>query len=39
MNRLRYLLTAALLALAACDKMPENGPLDGQWQLMEIATR
>ena len=39
MNRLLFLLTMALLAPAACDKLPENGPLDGQWQLMEIATR
>lgn len=39
MNRIFLFLLIALLTLGACDKLPENGPLDGQWQLMEIATR
>lgn len=29
-------LLAACLALPSCDKMPDNGALDGMWQLMEI---
>ena len=28
------LLTASLLS--SCDKMPENGKLDGMWQLLEV---
>lgn len=36
---LRSLLTVVLLATTVCcDKVPINGPLDGQWQLMSIET-
>ncbi|MBQ9285144.1 MAG: lipocalin-like domain-containing protein [Bacteroidaceae bacterium] len=31
-------LVAILLTTGGCDKTPMNGPLDGQWQLMSIAT-
>ena len=27
-----------MAAVIGCDKTPANGPLDGQWQLMSIAT-
>lgn len=33
---LRGAIACLLLALASCDKVPINGPLDGMWQLMEI---
>lgn len=43
MNRLKHigllaLLGCSLLLLSSCDKMPENGDLDGMWQLMTIQT-
>lgn len=36
--RTKYLLPCllAILAFVACDKMPENGDLDGQWQMTSI---
>ncbi len=39
MKRIIPFLLLILSAVGACNKVPENGPLDGQWQLMEIATR
>lgn len=39
MNRILPLFLTALTAVSACNKVPENGPLDGYWQLMEIASR
>ncbi len=43
MNRIKHkslltLLSVFLLMLGGCDKMPENGDLDGMWQLMTIQT-
>lgn len=32
------LLSCCLFLLSGCDKMPENGDLDGMWQLMTIQT-
>lgn len=36
--RTKYLLPCllAIFAFVACDKMPENGDLDGQWQMTNI---
>ncbi len=36
--RTKYLLPCllAIFAFVACDKMPENGDLDGQWQMTSI---
>src|SRR3712207_6070278 len=31
-----YIIITATLLFSACDKVPENGLLDGLWQLMEI---
>lgn len=39
---MKYILSifvVIMLALTACDKLPKNGELDGQWQLMEMATK
>ena len=38
---IKNILYPALLAgtMTACDKLPENGDLDGQWQLTEIHDR
>lgn len=36
MKYLVSLLGALALSLAACDKLPENGSLDGQWQMTRI---
>lgn len=35
----RYLscLLLSLICLTACDKLPENGDLDGMWQLVELS--
>lgn len=34
----KYILVAAcILLVGACDKMPENGDLDGQWQVTSLA--
>lgn len=40
MKKIKTLIAAAVLltAFAACDKVPINGPLDGQWQMMRIET-
>lgn len=38
MKKILYLMSLAI-ALAACDKLPENGDLDGQWQLTELHER
>ena len=32
------MVIVALLLMAACDKVPINGDLDGMWQLMSIET-
>lgn len=38
MKTILYKITACLcLLFISCDKMPENGDLDGLWQLMEIS--
>lgn len=40
MNRLIFPFLILLSALlAACGKNPENGALDGQWQLMEMSLK
>ena len=40
MNKFVYLvLTFILASIFSCSKMPTNGELDGQWQLLEINTR
>lgn len=40
MNKILFpILSAAVLLtsfLSSCDKMPENGDLDGMWQLLEV---
>lgn len=33
------ILTALTLLLCCCDKLPTNGELDGQWQLMQIEEK
>lgn len=40
MKQIKTLIAAVLLlqALTACDKVPINGLLDGQWQMMRIET-
>lgn len=38
MKKILYLMLLTI-ALAACDKLPENGDLDGQWQLTELHER
>ena len=38
MKKLLYLLLLPSL-VTACDKLPENGVLDGQWQLKEMHPR
>lgn len=32
-----FILSFLCIFFAACDKLPENGDLDGLWQLMEIS--
>lgn len=39
MKHIITIFVVVLLALSACDKTPKNGLLDGQWQLMEMATK
>lgn len=40
MKRYLFPIIIAIAALlAACEKYPANGDLDGQWQLMEISTK
>ncbi len=31
-----FIAMSALLSAASCDKMPENGKLDGMWQIMSV---
>lgn len=35
--RIYSILLFTLAMFTACDKLPENGDLDGMWQLMEIS--
>lgn len=35
--RLLFGLTTLFIGLAACDKIPQNGDLDGMWQLTEMT--
>ncbi len=39
MKYIHLILIFLTLTCASCDKMPENGELDGQWQLMSMGTR
>ena len=32
-----YIFTLALAILVGCDKLPENGDLDGMWHLQEVT--
>lgn len=36
MKNLNTLILIGILVMAACQKSPVNGDLDGQWQVMEI---
>lgn len=37
MNKIVYILLAIVLfCVVSCDKIPENGDLDGNWQLLTI---
>ena len=39
MKRQKYFfLLTAIFSLTACDKVPINGPLDGQWQMLRVET-
>ncbi|MBR1652214.1 MAG: lipocalin-like domain-containing protein [Alloprevotella sp.] len=38
MKKFIYILLCAATLLTSCDKWPENGKLDGMWQLTSIAT-
>ena len=33
-----YIIMCVAMMLTSCDKWPENGKLDGMWQLTSIAT-
>lgn len=38
MKKILSIISIITLLFTACDKWPENGYLDGMWQLMEIET-